>query len=701
MIDKAQLKNVTIVVPVYGDWESLTVCIDSLNTHVDTKRHKVLLVNDCGPDVDAIEKNIKEQIVNLESFEYYRNDKNLGFVQTCNRAVFELDNTDNDVLLLNSDTKVTAGFLEEMVDVLYATDKHGCVCPRSNNATIASVPFRMQNNTSDRELDYAEMVYEKIKDHLPRYHVTPVAVGFCMLIKRELIKNFGLFDEVYGLGYSEENDFCQRINKYGFSSVMANHALVFHLESRSFTSEKKAMLVEKNESFMLTRYPYYRKLVERYINYYIDPVDWFADVIAGKNDPIKIMINLHHVPLAYNGTARNIISLLEYLKTEKSKLSNVEFTIVTNKQANEFHKLDSYGFRTVYTNEINELFHMGYCPAQIFHLDSLIMMNKYCLKIIFSHLDVIAIRSNSLLAHDFTNRAIFQDSFKLADKIISISDYTTEDTLSYYSSDSESIRDKFITIRQGVPVRDSFDGHGLESLDSDEAALIQKGGYVLILGNDYDHKLVPETLEVLKDTSKELIVVGPRHIEDKLHNRNVHLLESGGLSDEFMNVLKEKAEVIVFPSMYEGFGLPIAETAKLGKPLIIHNNSLNHEIGDAHKEYSQIKYFDLIEEIPNLIDSSHQSLSDSVKTAKPIRNLDDYNREVIALVIEQATDGNIDYVHLRERWNYYANVSQYISDSSPRHMATKSAVAFIAHTLKKTNPKLYVFARKQFRKLRA
>ena len=49
---------VTIVVPVYGDWPSLSDCIDSLKKNVDTHLHTVLLVNDCGPEANEIEKNI-------------------------------------------------------------------------------------------------------------------------------------------------------------------------------------------------------------------------------------------------------------------------------------------------------------------------------------------------------------------------------------------------------------------------------------------------------------------------------------------------------------------------------------------------------------------------------------------------------------------------------------------------------------------
>jgi GT2 family glycosyltransferase len=93
---------VTIVVPIYDDWSSLERCIESVLHHVDLGTYSLLLVNDCGPRADDIEANVLEAIAGEPSIAYHRNARNLGFVETCNRAVFELDASDNDVLLLTS-----------------------------------------------------------------------------------------------------------------------------------------------------------------------------------------------------------------------------------------------------------------------------------------------------------------------------------------------------------------------------------------------------------------------------------------------------------------------------------------------------------------------------------------------------------------------------------------------------------------------
>ena len=258
----AKASPVTIVVPVYADWPSLKDCLSSLKALVD-KHHKIMLINDNGPQANFLEKKIKTTITEFPNFQYYRNSKNLGFLQTCNRAVQELDKTTNDILLLNSDTKVTPGFLEEMLGVLYVSDRIGTVSPRSNNATIATIPLSAAVQKGiDPEKSYR--LFKKMNKRLPRYNEIPTALGFCMLIRRKVIEEFGLFDKVFGKGYGEENDFSMRIKQGGYISALSNRSYVFHQEARSFKMKTKLKLISKNQAIIEQRYPDYQQAVRDY-----------------------------------------------------------------------------------------------------------------------------------------------------------------------------------------------------------------------------------------------------------------------------------------------------------------------------------------------------------------------------------------------------------------------------------------------------
>lgn len=256
---------VTVIVPVYGDLPSLKDCVASLKEHVSTDRHKIMLVNDCGPEADTIEEYLKDAIDSVPGFEYHRNPENLGFIGNCNRAVFELDRSGNDVLLLNSDTIVTKGFLEEIHEVLYLDEKFALASPRTNNATIATIPFAgWRTHGIDPQKSY--QIFQNVHRRLPRYNVSPIAPGFCLMAKRVVIDQHGLFDPSLGAGYGEEDDLALRLRREGFSSVICNHAYVFHMESRSFNAGSKRGLLDEKNLLIAERYPEYAELLPAYVD---------------------------------------------------------------------------------------------------------------------------------------------------------------------------------------------------------------------------------------------------------------------------------------------------------------------------------------------------------------------------------------------------------------------------------------------------
>lgn len=282
---------VTVVVPVYGDLPSLLNCVESLKATVDQQIDSVLLVNDCGPEADAIELALLAAIEDQPAFRYERNPRNLGFVGNCNRAALELDTTTNDILLLNSDTVTTTGFIDELSAVLHSAPEHGIVCARSNNATIASLPYRLRDPRSERSVERTVAVHEALRDALPRFSVAPVAMGFCFLVRRELITSYGLFDEIFAPGYGEENDFCLRMRAHGFLSLIAHRALVLHVGGLSFQSTRRTQLRTAHERILTARHPGYTESVQRYLKRDADPVDVFADCLVPSDSIVRLLID--------------------------------------------------------------------------------------------------------------------------------------------------------------------------------------------------------------------------------------------------------------------------------------------------------------------------------------------------------------------------------------------------------------------------
>lgn len=286
-------RTTLVVVPVYGDLESLLRCVDGLVEHLDTTVHRVLLVNDCGPDADTIERALLERIDGRAGFRYERNDHNLGFVGTCNRAVTELDTGAEAVLLLNSDAVPTAGFLDAMLAVL-DEDRTGVVTARSDNATIASIPYRLTNRGAARTEARTRAVWDEIAPLLPVSQVLPVAMGFCFLTRRELVTEHGLFDEAFAPGYGEENDYCLRIAAHGWLAKIANRALVLHAGGKSFAGNRTALRAAHQRE-LERRYPFLPDAVAAYQRHGTTATERFADVLVPAGPTPRLAVDLRLV----------------------------------------------------------------------------------------------------------------------------------------------------------------------------------------------------------------------------------------------------------------------------------------------------------------------------------------------------------------------------------------------------------------------
>ena len=81
-------------------------------------------------------------------------------------------------------------------------------------------------------------------------------VGFCLLIKRELIDAIGLLDEQFGIGCFEDDDYCLRAITAGFRAVIAGDSFVHHFGSRTFlgSSVDAGSLMRENHARFLAKW---------------------------------------------------------------------------------------------------------------------------------------------------------------------------------------------------------------------------------------------------------------------------------------------------------------------------------------------------------------------------------------------------------------------------------------------------------------
>lgn len=232
---------IDIIIPVYKGYLETVECLQSVISSKSHLKSRILIINDSSPDCALVEYlhglKIHSNVSILD------NDVNLGFVATVNRGIDS--SYENDVILLNSDTKVSDYWIDKLYNCAYSEERIGTVTPFSNNATICSYPRFGESNQlpAGLSLDDINKIFERScsKEVLD----IPTGVGFCLYIKRDVLKQIGLFNvEEFGKGYGEENDFCMRAFKTGWRNVLCADTFVYHSGGVSFGVEQQQRMSE-------------------------------------------------------------------------------------------------------------------------------------------------------------------------------------------------------------------------------------------------------------------------------------------------------------------------------------------------------------------------------------------------------------------------------------------------------------------------
>lgn len=232
----APAPGVDIIVPVFKGLEDTQRCLQSVLDSSNQTPARLIVINDASPE-PALTDWLRALAAREPRVTLLENAENLGFVATVNRGMALSDT--QDVLLLNSDTEVANDWLDRLRAAAYGHARIGTVTPFSSNATICSYPRFCEANALPEGWSTAALDTLCAQSQPGAVIDIPTAVGFCMYIRRDCLRQVGLFDvENFGIGYGEENDFCQRAAALGWRNVQALDTFVLHTGGVSFGAHK-------------------------------------------------------------------------------------------------------------------------------------------------------------------------------------------------------------------------------------------------------------------------------------------------------------------------------------------------------------------------------------------------------------------------------------------------------------------------------
>jgi glycosyltransferase involved in cell wall biosynthesis len=238
---------VSIIIPAFNQIEYCRQCIDSIHANTDPDDYQLVLVNNGSDD------GVAEYFDSIADAKVIHSDTNRGFAGGVNLG---LANAQGHALLLNSDTIVPRDWLSRLVDALGSDDNIGIVGPMSNYVSGEQMIPDLNLTTIDEINAISDRLY---KEQRGEYVVTDRLVGFCMLIRDSAWKDVGDFDEGFGIGNYEDDDYGLRVRTAGFELRIANDCFVFHFGSRTFAGmgvhgDRWDDLCEQNEERFRTKW---------------------------------------------------------------------------------------------------------------------------------------------------------------------------------------------------------------------------------------------------------------------------------------------------------------------------------------------------------------------------------------------------------------------------------------------------------------
>ncbi|MDY6953410.1 MAG: glycosyltransferase, partial [Thermodesulfobacteriota bacterium] len=292
----------SIIIVTYNSLADIRKCVDSIVRHTSFP-YEIIVVDNVSSD------GTQDYLKTLKRAKVILNATNNGFSRGCNQGIAQARG--DYIVLLNPDTMVTQGWDGRLM--AHFQESVGAVGPVSNYVAGLQKVELYSDEKPSGHIDIKGLQDSLYQRNRGRSVETKLLIGFCFMIKREVIEDVGMLDEDLFLG-NDDLELSLRLRNKGHKLLVATDTFVYHKGQASFQSEpseKTKRLVQESTDAL------YRKLQDQYGRDQVPSpqtlwgIDWFKPSAKAGRKVTSIVI-LAHNQLPY--TKKCISSIFKYTK---------------------------------------------------------------------------------------------------------------------------------------------------------------------------------------------------------------------------------------------------------------------------------------------------------------------------------------------------------------------------------------------------
>ncbi|MCG2755597.1 MAG: glycosyltransferase family 2 protein [Desulfobacteraceae bacterium] len=245
--------DVSIIIVNWNTKKLLLDCIYSIHETVKNISFEIWLVDNASTDgsVEAVKQNYPDVKI-------IQNKKNLGFAAANNIALERMRG--QYALLLNTDTILTNGAVEDLFDFMEKNSDAGMACGQllnqdgSKQNSVANFPglHSLICNESLLQILFPRKFPGKRREYKKPVEVDS-CIGACLMVRKKAMDEVGLLDKRYFF-FFEETDWAYRMKQAGWKIYFVPSAKIFHIQGQTVGHN-----VVSRVMFYRSRYIYFKK----------------------------------------------------------------------------------------------------------------------------------------------------------------------------------------------------------------------------------------------------------------------------------------------------------------------------------------------------------------------------------------------------------------------------------------------------------